>query len=47
MEDPLNPNIDGVLENVKRSYKAMIDGGNGYYYLLSPEHSHFTQRALF
>ncbi|KAF8343219.1 hypothetical protein F5887DRAFT_341773 [Amanita rubescens] len=25
MEDPLNPNIDGLLENVKRSYKAMVD----------------------
>jgi hypothetical protein len=35
MEDPLNPNIDGLLENVKRSYKAMIDEyGNGFYYHL-------------
>ncbi len=25
MEDPVNPNIYGSLENVKRSYKATID----------------------
>jgi len=35
MEDPLNPNIGGLLENVKRSYKAMIDEyGNRFYYRL-------------
>jgi hypothetical protein len=37
MADPSNPNVDGLLENVKRSYKAVVDqDGNGsfitYYY---------------
>lgn len=33
--DPMNPNLDGLLENVKQSYKAVIDQyGNEYLFLL-------------
>ena len=35
MEDPLNPNIEGLLKNVMRSYMAMIDehGNKSYCHL--------------
>jgi len=32
MADPTNPNVDGLLENVKGFYKAVIDQyGNGIF----------------
>lgn len=32
MEDPINPNVSGLLENVKQSYKVAIDQhGNEIY----------------
>ncbi|KAF8694384.1 hypothetical protein AX14_002060 [Amanita brunnescens Koide BX004] len=42
------PNFDGLLENIKRSYKPVIDEhGNEISYLLFSEWSHVAQAAYF
>ena len=43
--DPVNPNIDGLLDNIKRSYTAVVDQYGTFYLFMRSKHLHVAQKA--